>query len=136
VIAAMVLGIVLGVLLLFIPVGTLVSSLVSRQPLEAAQLLMYGVMVPTALGILLLAWRFSLNRPGWANIGVFVAIGTALVAAGSAAFVALAVAANASDSSHGGTVFVLGLGLLGVLMASASWLLWLTRRGLGTVIRG
>ena len=132
----MVLGVALAVLLLFLPIGTLVSSLVLHQALESAQVIMYGVMTPIAIVILLLALRFSLNRPGWANVGLFLALGIALVVAGCAAYVALASAANANDSSHGATVFVLALGLLGFLMAAASWLLWVTRRSLGTVVRG
>ncbi len=131
-IAATAFCLALGALLLFLPVSNLLWSLVAvRAEWESAQVLMYVVMAPMALCLPLLARRFSQNRPTWSNIGVFLIVGTAMVALSCAAFFGLALLINVTDSSHGGTLFVFALGVLGLLMAATGWLLWHTRRSLG-----
>ena len=128
-IAAMVFSLALAALLLFMPVTQLVWSLfVVRESMESPLTVMYAVMAPLAFVIPMLAWRFSRNRPGWGNIGIFFALGSVLVAIGFAVFLALVFLSHASDSSHGGTLFVFLFGAIGILMASTGWLLWNTRR--------
>ena len=118
---------VLAALLLFIPVsGVLWVLIYARDSIDAAFIFVHSVLVVLLVIIGALARRFSLNSPGWTNVGKFFVAALVLALLGCIGAIAIGASVNLTDP--GDSLLALPLGAAGIVLLSTAGLLSLTRR--------
>jgi hypothetical protein len=122
---------VLAALLLFLPViQALWFLLFARDSIGSAWIFVYSVLVVLLLVIGVLARRFSLNLPGWSNVGKFFVSAVVLAVLSCIGAIAIGASVNLRDSGAGESVDALLLGAAGIVVLCTSGLLSQTRRAL------
>lgn len=125
--AATIFILVLAALLLFIPVsGVLWVLIYAPESIDSAFIFVHSVLVALLVITGALARRFSLNSPGWANVGKFFI--TALALALLSCIGAIAIGASNNLRDPGDSLLALPLGAAGIVLLSTAGLLSLTRR--------
>jgi hypothetical protein len=126
-----ILALVLAALLLFLPVSQALWFLIfARDGIGSAWIFAYSVLVLLVLVVGAAAKRFSLNPPGWSNVGRFFVTAIALAVLGCIIAIAIGASIHLTGTGHGDSVHALLVGAAGIVLLCTGGLLSQTRRAL------